>query len=150
VEPETPIDESPGSAPPEKAASQVAIVTGAARGIAAAIASRLAQDGCDIAAVDLDEASCAETVAAVRRAGRRALAVAANVADESAAVGAVKRVAAELGSPTVLINNAGVLRDHITARMTVAEWDTVMEVNLRGTFLMTRETQPHMREAMWG
>jgi NAD(P)-dependent dehydrogenase (short-subunit alcohol dehydrogenase family) len=91
----------PGSA-------RVALVTGAARGIGAGIALRLARDGHDVAVLDRDEDRCAVTVAAVRAAGTRSMAVGADVVDETAARAAVEKVAAELGGPTVLVNNAGV------------------------------------------
>jgi 3-oxoacyl-[acyl-carrier protein] reductase len=131
-------------------AARIAIVTGAARGIGAAVAARLAQDGYDVAALDLDAATCEETVAAVRAAGRRGLALGADVADEVAVGAAVSRVTAELGSPAALVNNAGILRDRIMSKMTVDEWDAVISVHLRGAFLMSREVLPLMREAMWG
>ena len=128
----------------------VAIVTGAARGIGAAIALRLAADGHDVAVVDLDEAACADTVAGVEAAGRSTLAVGADVADEQAVRAAVARVADALGPPTVLVNNAGVLRDRTLANMTLDDWDMVMAVHLRGAFLLAREVQPHMRAAGFG
>lgn len=131
-------------------AGRVAIVTGAARGIGAAIALRLAQDGCDIAAIDLDEARCADTIAAVERAGRRALAVAADVSQEDDVRRAVATVADRLGAPVVLVNNAGILRDSMLARMTLANWDMVLNVNLRSVFLMCREVQPLMQAAGGG
>lgn len=130
--------------------SRVAIVTGAARGIGAAIGRRLAQDGHDVAVVDLDETACAGTVRVIRDIGQRAIAVAADVSDEGAAIAAVERVANELGPPLVLVNNAGILRDGMTHRMSVADWDLVQNVNLRGTFLMCREASAHMRPAKWG
>jgi 3-oxoacyl-[acyl-carrier protein] reductase len=129
---------------------RIAIVTGAARGIGASIALRLAEDGHDIAVLDLDEASCAATVAAVIDRGRRAIAVGADVADEAAVKAAVARIVEALGSPTVLVNNAGILRDRTLAKMTLDEWDSVINVNLRGAFLMCREVQPWMRAAGWG
>lgn len=129
---------------------KVAIVTGAARGIGAAIAARLAQDGHDVAVLDLDCATCAKTVAAVQEAGRRAIAVAADVSDEDAVRRALAEVVSALGPPTVLVNNAGLLRDRTLANMATADWDLVLNVNLRSVFLMSREVIPHMRSARWG
>jgi 3-oxoacyl-[acyl-carrier protein] reductase len=130
--------------------ARVAVVTGAARGIGAAIAKRLAADGFAVAVLDLQEAACAPVVEAITGAGGRALAVGANVADEAAVIAAVERIAAELGPPTVLVNNAGVIRDNLLFKMSVEDWDTVMNVHLRGSFLMTRAVQAHMTQAKWG
>ena len=130
--------------------SRVAIVTGAARGIGASIAERLADDGHAIAVIDLDEAACAATVERIAAAGGRAIAVGANVAAEQAVAAAVERVTAELGAPTILINNAGVIRDNLLFKMTTDDWDTVMNVHLRGSFLMARAVQAHMTAAGWG
>jgi 3-oxoacyl-[acyl-carrier protein] reductase len=129
---------------------RTAIVTGGARGIGAATARRLAADGLAVAVVDLDEQSCSDTVAAVTASGGRAIGVGANVADADAVEAAVARVAAELGPPTVLINNAGVTRDNLLFKMTEDDWDTVVGVHLRGAFLMSRATQKHMVEAKFG
>ncbi|MFE3546332.1 3-oxoacyl-ACP reductase FabG [Nocardia sp. NPDC059177] len=130
--------------------ARVAVVTGAARGIGAAVAVRLAADGYAVAVLDLDAAACADTVAAIEAAGGSALAVGADVADEAAVAAAVERIAAELGAPVVLVNNAGVLRDNLLFKMTVEDWDTVMNVHLRGAFLMTRAVQKYMVEAGFG
>jgi 3-oxoacyl-[acyl-carrier protein] reductase len=126
--------------------ARVAIVTGAARGIGAATARRLAADGLTVAVLDLDEAACADTVAACPG----AIAVGADVADEAAVAAAVDRVAAGLGPPSVLVNNAGVLRDNLLFKMSAADWDTVMAVHLRGAFLMSRAVQKHMVEQRYG
>jgi 3-oxoacyl-[acyl-carrier protein] reductase len=131
-------------------AARVAIVTGAARGIGAATALRLAADGHAVAVLDLEEAAGKDTVAAIEAAGGRALAVGADVSDEAAAAAAVERVAAELGAPTILINNAGVTRDNLLFKMAISDWDTVMGVHLRGSFLMSRAVQQHMVAAAWG
>ncbi|MFD3509875.1 3-oxoacyl-ACP reductase FabG [Nocardia sp. NPDC058666] len=130
--------------------SRVAIVTGAARGIGAAVAIKLAADGNAVAVIDLDEAACAGTVAAIEAAGGTALAVGADVSDEAAVAAAVERIAAELGAPTILVNNAGVLRDNLLFKMSVDDWDTVMNVHLRGAFLMTRAVQKYMVDAKFG
>ena len=132
------------------ALQRIALVTGAARGIGASIAVRMADDGHDVAVLDLDLANCAATVAAIKKLGRRAIGVGANVADEKAVKIAVAVVAEELGPPTILVNNAGIIRDRSLAKMTLDEWDSVINVNLRGAFLMSREVQPHMRAAEWG
>jgi 3-oxoacyl-[acyl-carrier protein] reductase len=130
--------------------SRVAIVTGAARGIGAATARRLAEDGFAVAVLDLSEADAQGTVGEIAAAGGRALAVGADVGDAEQAQAAVDRVAAELGPPVVLVNNAGVTRDNLLFKMTEADWDLVMHVHLRGSFLMTRAVQKHMTEARWG
>ena len=130
--------------------TRTAIVTGAARGIGAGVAQRLAADGFAVAVLDLDEAACKAVVAEIEAAGGRALAVGADVADEEAVQAAVERVAAELGEPTVLVNNAGILRDNLLFKMTTGDWDAVMNVHLRGAFLMTRAVQAYMTKASWG
>ncbi|WP_329181421.1 3-oxoacyl-ACP reductase FabG [Streptomyces sp. NBC_01477] len=129
---------------------RVAIVTGAARGIGAATALRLAAEGRAVAVLDLDESACKDTVDTITAAGGRALAVGADVSDEAQVEAAVARVAAELGAPTVLVNNAGVLRDNLLFKMSAGDWDTVMNVHLRGAFLMTRAAQRHMVDAHFG
>jgi 3-oxoacyl-[acyl-carrier protein] reductase len=128
----------------------VAIVTGAARGIGAATARRLAADGMAVAVLDLDEAACAATAKEIADAGGRTFAVGADVSNTDQVNAAVQRVAAELGGPTVLVNNAGVIRDNLLFKMTDDDWDAVLGVHLRGAFLMSRVTQQYMVEAKYG
>jgi 3-oxoacyl-[acyl-carrier protein] reductase len=129
---------------------RVAIVTGAARGIGAATASRLAADGMAVAVLDLDQAACAGTVDAITEAGGRAIAVGADVSKAGQVESAVDKITAELGPAAVLVNNAGVLRDNLLFKMTEDDWDTVLGVHLRGAFLMSRAAQKHMVDQHYG
>jgi 3-oxoacyl-[acyl-carrier protein] reductase len=131
-------------------AQRVAIITGAARGIGAATARRLATDGLAVAVLDLDAGTCEATVDAITSAGGRAFAVGADVSQADQVEAAVGKVVAELGPPSVLVNNAGVLRDNLIFKMSEDDWDTVLGVHLRGAFLMTRAAQKHMVDQRFG
>src|SRR5437764_8683641 len=131
-------------------APRTAIVTGAARGIGRAVALRLAADGFAVAVADLEESDCKSVIEDIERAGGRGLAVGLDVADEQAVLSGVQRIAEELGAPTVLVNNAGITRDNLLFKMNAEDWDAVMNVHLRGSFLMSRAVQGHMTERGWG
>jgi 3-oxoacyl-[acyl-carrier protein] reductase len=103
-----------------------------------------------VAVLDLDEAACAGTVKEIADAGGRAVAVGADVSKGDEVQAAVERVAAELGAPTVLVNNAGVIRDNLLFKMTDDDWDTVLGVHLRGAFLMSRSVQKYMVDQHFG
>ncbi|MFJ3783324.1 3-oxoacyl-ACP reductase FabG [Streptomyces sp. NPDC090093] len=129
---------------------RVAVVTGAARGIGAATALRLAAEGRAVAVLDLDEAACKDTVEKITAAGGTALAVGCDVSDGAQVEAAVARVAAELGAPTILVNNAGVLRDNLLFKMSESDWDLVVNVHLKGAFLMAKACQKYMVDAGFG
>ena len=130
--------------------SRVAIVTGAARGIGAATAKRLASDGMAVGVLDLDATACAPTVDAITAADGRAVAVGADVSDAEQVATAVGKVAAELGPPVVLVNNAGIIRDNLLFKMSEDDWDMVLGVHLRGAFLMSRAAQKFMVDQRFG
>ncbi|MFF5991805.1 3-oxoacyl-ACP reductase FabG [Prauserella flavalba] len=130
--------------------SRVAIVTGAGRGIGAAIARKLAGDGFAVGLLDLDEAGAKAGAEAIVADGGRATGVGLDVSDAEQVEAAVATVAEQLGAPTVLINNAGITRDNLLFKMSEADWDSVMGVHLRGSFLMSRAVQKHQTEQGWG
>jgi 3-oxoacyl-[acyl-carrier protein] reductase len=130
--------------------AHIAIVTGGARGIGAATAIRLAEDGHFVAVLDLDPEHCAGTVEAITDRGGKSLAIGVDVSDESSVAEALEAVVSGLGEPTILVNNAGIIRDNLLFKMTTADWDAVLGVHLRGAFLMSRAVQSYMRNAGFG
>jgi 3-oxoacyl-[acyl-carrier protein] reductase len=118
--------------------NQIAVVTGAGRGIGRAIALKFAAEGADIAAVDLKTDFVQETVEEVRKLGRKAWAVAANVSEAASVEAAVEQILKEAGRVDILVNNAGITKDGLLMRMSEADWDAVLDINLKGTFLFTK------------
>ena len=130
---------------------RVAVVTGAAQGIGFGCATRFAEEGASVAIVDLDEATAAEAAAKLPTGdGQKHLGVGADVSNGEAVDAAVARVVEELGGIHVLVNNAGITRDNLLFKMTDEDWDLVMNVHLRGAFLMTRAAQKHFVEQKYG
>jgi 3-oxoacyl-[acyl-carrier protein] reductase len=119
-------------------ANQIAVVTGAGRGIGQAIALKLAASGADVVAVDLKTEFCAETVQKVQALGRKAWAAGANVAEAASTDAAVDQILKEPGRVDILVNNAGITRDGLLMRMSEADWDAVLDINLKGAFLFTK------------
>jgi 3-oxoacyl-[acyl-carrier protein] reductase len=103
-----------------------------------------------VAVLDLDSSACEPVAAQIEAAGGRAMAVGCNVADEAEVAEAVATVADTLGAATVLVNNAGIIRDNMLHKMSVDDWDAVMNVHLRGAFLMARALQPYFKAENYG
>jgi 3-oxoacyl-[acyl-carrier protein] reductase len=129
---------------------RVAIVTGAAQGIGRAIAETLAHAGADIVVVDLDPARSADTVAAVEKAGRKALNIKANVADANDTKAMADQVSKAWGKIDILVNNAGITRDGLLLRMKEEDWNLVLQVNLNGTFHCTKAVLQPMTKQRYG
>jgi len=119
-------------------ANQIAVVTGAGRGIGRAIALKFAAAGADVVCVSRTAENSEKVAAEVRALGRRGWAVAVDVADAPAVAAACERILVEAGRVDILVNNAGVTRDGLLMRMSEADWDTVLDTNLKGAFLFTK------------
>jgi 3-oxoacyl-[acyl-carrier protein] reductase len=129
---------------------RVAFVTGAGRGIGAATALRLAEDGARVILADIDPEGCKQVAANIEKVGSQALAVSCNVADREAVESAVQQGVERFGRLDILVNNAGVLRDNLLFKMSDDDWDTVMNVHLKGAFLCSRAAQKYMVEQKYG
>ncbi|MDE3100077.1 MAG: 3-oxoacyl-[acyl-carrier-protein] reductase [Verrucomicrobiota bacterium] len=119
-------------------ASQIAVVTGAGRGIGRAIALKFAHAGADVVCISRNPDNCGKVAAEIVALGRHAWPVALDVSDAGAVEAAAGKILADCGRVDVLVNNAGVTRDGLLMRLDEAEWDTVMDTNLKGAFLMTK------------
>ena len=127
--------------------NKIALVTGAARGIGQAIALQLAADGADLALCDVKAEWLADTLAKVNALGRRAESYAMDVANGAAVGEAVAKVLADFGRIDVLVNNAGITRDNLLMRMSEEDWDAVLDINLKGAFLVTKAVvKPMMKQ----
>lgn len=124
---------------------QVALVTGASRGIGAVIARHLAREGARVAVnYQSSGEEAQQVVGTITGAGGEAAAMAGDVSQEKSAAALVKQVLERWGRIDILVNNAGITRDRLLLRMTPEEWDRVLEVNLRGAFLCTKYVMPHL------
>jgi 3-oxoacyl-[acyl-carrier protein] reductase len=128
-------------------ANQVAVVTGAGRGIGQSIALKLAAAGANIAVVDLKPEFCTETVQKVEALGRKAWSFAANVSEAASVDAAVDQILAATTKVDILVNNAGITKDGLLMRMSEADWDAVLDINLKGTFLFTKAfSRPFLKQ----
>ena len=119
-------------------ADKVAVVTGAGRGIGRAVALAYARMGADVACVSRTEENSAKVAAEVEALGRKAWALAVDVSDTAAVDAAAKEILESAGRVDILVNNAGVTRDNLLMRMSEEEWDTVLDINLKGAFNFTK------------
>ena len=129
---------------------RVAIVTGAAQGIGRAIAETLAEAGADVVVADLDPTRSKNTVAAVEKAGRKALNLKVNVADANDTKAMAEQVIKDWGKIDILVNNAGITRDGLLLRMKEEDWNLVLQVNLNGTFHCTKAVLQPMTKQRYG
>ncbi len=129
---------------------RVAFVTGAGRGIGAATALRLAEEGARIALADIDTEGCQQVAVELDRLGSEGLVVRCNVADSANVQESVDSTASHFGRLDILVNNAGVLRDNLLFKMSEEDWDTVMNVHLKGAFLCSRAAQKYMVQQKYG
>ena len=129
---------------------RVAIVTGAGRGIGAATALRLAEEGAKVVINDISPEWAEQSAAAIREAGFTAVAHACDITDREGVKGLIERAVSEYGRLDILVNNAGVTRDNLVHKMTEEDWDTVMNVHLKGAFYCSQEAQKHMVAQKYG
>jgi 3-oxoacyl-[acyl-carrier protein] reductase len=127
---------------------RVAIITGAARGIGAGTAKRFADEGAAVAVLDINEEQAQDTAAGLG--ASKAIGVACNVADSASVEAAVGRVVEELGGLHILVNNAGITRDNLLFKLTEDDWDSVMNVHLKGAFLMSKAAQKTFVDQKYG
>ncbi|MDI3328100.1 MAG: 3-oxoacyl-ACP reductase FabG [Alicyclobacillaceae bacterium] len=131
-------------------AGKVAIVTGAARGIGAAIAKRLASEGARVGVFDLNIEGAQQVVEEIRGMGSDGLALSCDVSKPDQVESCFRQVVEKFGQLDILVNNAGVIRDNLLYKMTEDDWDTVIDIHLKGTFLCSREGQKYMVPRRYG
>ncbi len=129
---------------------RVAFVTGGSRGIGKAIVEQFAGEGAKVAIIDVNEEALSETAAELREKGYEVFTKVANVVDASQVEAAMEEVVSQFGSLDILVNNAGVIRDNLLFKMTESDWDTVMDVHLKGSFNATKAAQKYMVEQKYG
>ena len=131
-------------------AEQVALITGGARGIGREMALLFAKEGADLALFDVNADTLEQTVQALRGLGRRAEGVVVDVTDGKQVDEGVAKILDKLGRIDILINNAGITKDGLLVRMDESQWDRVLDINLKGTFLCTRAVAKHMMKQRRG
>lgn len=130
--------------------NEVAVITGAGRGIGAAIARKLFSEGCRIAVLDVDEKGAIECAKTIDPTGSKSLGLFCDISDEESVKQAVSKIIEKYETIDILVNNAGINRDAMFHKMSLEQWQKVIDVNLTGTFLMTNTVVPYMREKKQG
>lgn len=131
-------------------AGKIAVVTGGARGIGQAVATTLAREGADVVVADIEASRCEETVNLIQQAGRKALALGVNVGEWDQVKSMADRIVQEWGRIDILVNNAGITRDGLLMRMKEEDWQSVLQVNLTGTFFCSKAILPTMSKQRSG
>ena len=129
---------------------RVAFVTGAGQGIGAATALRLAEEGARIVLADINTDGCARVISEIEQAGSQAFAISCNVTDKTQVEAAIQQTVERFGQLDILVNNAGVTRDNLLFKMSDDDWETVINVHLRGAFLCSRAAQAQMVKQKYG
>jgi len=129
---------------------RVAFITGAGRGIGAATALRMAEEGARVVLADVDTEGCKQVSAELDRLGSEGLVISCNVADSAVVQDAIDKAASHFGRLDILVNNAGVVRDNLLCKMSEDDWDAVMNVHLKGAFLCSRAAQKYMVQRKYG
>ena len=130
--------------------AKTALVTGAAAGIGKACAKRLAREGIAVGVLDVDLKGCQDVVAEIEAAGGKAMALEASVANRGRVTEAVAKLRDKFGPITIVVNNAGISRVVPFKQLTDEQWDEMLEINLKGTFIVTQVVLPDMETAKWG
>nr|BBH93796.1 3-oxoacyl-ACP reductase [Thermogemmatispora argillosa] len=129
---------------------RVAFVTGAGRGIGAATALRMAEEGARVALVDIDVEGCQQVAQELERLGTQCLVLPCDVSNNAMVEEAVEKTVSQFGRLDILVNNAGIIRDNLLFKMSEEDWDAVMAVHLKGAFLCSRAAQKHMVQQRYG
>ncbi len=130
--------------------NEVAVVSGAGRGIGAATAKKLFDEGCRVVILDINEETALNCSNSIDPSGGRSLALSCDVSSEDSVRQATSEITKKFETIDILVNNAGITIDAIFHKMTLAQWQRVIDVNLTGTFLLTSAAASYMREKKWG
>jgi 3-oxoacyl-[acyl-carrier protein] reductase len=130
--------------------NEVAVISGAGRGIGSATAKKLFDEGCRVVILDIDETAALDCASSIDPSGNRSLALSCDVSSKDSVSQAISAITKKFETIDILVNNAGITSDAIFYKMSLEQWQRVIDVNLTGTFLMTSAAVPYMREKKWG